>query len=106
VSWSSPEGPRHLLVDCAPHAGPGFGWSTSANNLLQMKVFPVLPKGDQKVALSYTSVATKESSLVEYIYPLKTDGKATATLEESASPRHQEPARASPTSTAPPTPSP
>src|ERR1700722_3323155 len=37
------------------------------NNLLQMKVFPVLPKGDQKVALSYTSVATKESNLVEYI---------------------------------------
>src|SRR5689334_172428 len=54
------------------------------NNLLQMKVFPVLPKSDQKVALSYTSVANKDSKLIEYIYPLKTDGKATATLEEFA----------------------
>src|SRR5271165_5941418 len=52
------------------------------NNLLQMKVFPVPAKGDQKVSLSYTSVAPKDSQLVEYIYPLKTDGKATSTLEE------------------------
>jgi Ca-activated chloride channel homolog len=51
-------------------------------NLLQMKVFPIPAKGDQKVALSYSGVAAKEGNLVEYIYPLKTDGKATATLEE------------------------
>ncbi|HZT78747.1 MAG TPA: VIT domain-containing protein [Gemmataceae bacterium] len=51
------------------------------NNLLQMKVFPIPPKKDQKVAFVYTSVAPKESGLVEYVYPLKTDGKATATLE-------------------------
>ncbi len=51
------------------------------NNLLSLKVFPVPAKGDQKVAFSYTSVAQKEAGLVEYIYPLKTDGKATATLE-------------------------
>src|SRR5262249_17476121 len=31
---------------------------------------------------SYTSVANNESGLVEYIYPLKTDGKATRTLDE------------------------
>src|SRR5438309_4744805 len=52
------------------------------NNLLQMKVFPVAAKADQKVALSFSCVAPKEGNLVEYIYPLKTDGKATATLEE------------------------
>ena len=52
------------------------------NNLFRMRVFPVPAKGDQKVTLSYTSVAPKEGNLVEYIYPLKTDGKATATLEE------------------------
>jgi Ca-activated chloride channel family protein len=46
-----------------------------------MRVFPIPPKSDQKVAFSYTSVAPKEGGLVEYIYPLKTDGKATATLE-------------------------
>ncbi len=50
-------------------------------NLLQMKVFPIAPHSDQKVTLSYTAVAEKEGNLVEYIYPLKTDGKATSTLE-------------------------
>jgi Ca-activated chloride channel family protein len=52
------------------------------NNLLQMKVFPIPAKSDQKVAVSYTCVANKDGNLVEYIYPLKTDGKSTATLEE------------------------
>ncbi len=52
------------------------------NNLLRLRVFPVPPKGDQKVALSYKSVAPKDGSVVEYVYPLKTDGKATRTLEE------------------------
>jgi Ca-activated chloride channel family protein len=52
------------------------------NNLLRLKVFPILPKSDQKVALSYTSVATRDAGLVEYIYPLKTDGKAVGTLED------------------------
>jgi Ca-activated chloride channel family protein len=51
------------------------------NNLLRMRVFPVPAKNDQKVALTYTAVADKEAKLVEYVYPLKTDGKATATLE-------------------------
>jgi Ca-activated chloride channel family protein len=51
------------------------------NNLFRMKVFPVEPKSDQKVALSYASVANQDAGLVEYIYPLKTDGKATRTLE-------------------------
>ncbi|HWG42192.1 MAG TPA: VIT domain-containing protein [Gemmataceae bacterium] len=52
------------------------------NNLLRLRVFPIPPKGDQKVALSFTSVASKEGKLVEYIYPLKTNGKATSTLED------------------------
>src|SRR5262249_25673824 len=52
------------------------------NNLLRMRVFPIMPRSDQKVALSYTSVASQDAGLVEYIYPLKTDGKATSTLED------------------------
>src|SRR5262245_61168789 len=52
------------------------------NNLLRMRVFPIPAKGDQKVSFSYESIAPKETGLVEYIYPLKTDGKATATLEK------------------------
>jgi Ca-activated chloride channel family protein len=52
------------------------------NNLLRLRVFPIPPRGDQKVALRYTSVAGKEGNLVEYVYPLKTDGKTTRTLQE------------------------
>jgi Ca-activated chloride channel family protein len=52
------------------------------NNLLRLRVFPVPRKGDQKVMIAFTSVAQAEDGLVEYTYPLKTDGKATATLEK------------------------
>jgi Ca-activated chloride channel family protein len=52
------------------------------NNLFRLRVFPILPKSDQKVTLSYTSIAPRDADLVEYVYPLKTDGKATRTLEE------------------------
>jgi Ca-activated chloride channel family protein len=52
------------------------------NNLLRVRVFPVPAHGDQKVALSYTSVAPADSGLTEYVYPLKTDGKAATTLQE------------------------
>lgn len=52
------------------------------NSLLRLSVFPVPPKGDQKLKISYKFVAPKDGNVVEYIYPLKTDGKATRTLEE------------------------
>jgi Ca-activated chloride channel family protein len=51
------------------------------NNLLRMRVFPIPPKADQKVSLRYSAVSDREGDLVEYVYPLKTDGKATSTLE-------------------------
>ena len=52
------------------------------NDLMRMKVFPVPPRGDQKVKVSFKSVSQKDGAVVEYIYPLKTDGKGTRTLEE------------------------
>src|SRR6202790_4809934 len=51
------------------------------NDMLRMRVFPIAPHSDQRVALSFSAVAQKEGNLVEYVYPLKTDGKATSTLE-------------------------
>lgn len=52
------------------------------NNLMRLRIFPVLPKVDQKVKISFTSISAQEGGVVEYIYPMKTDGKATRTLEE------------------------
>jgi Ca-activated chloride channel family protein len=50
-------------------------------NLLKMSVFPILPNKDQKVTLTFTSVAAREGGMVEYVYPLKSDAKAVQTLE-------------------------
>src|SRR6266498_6056792 len=46
------------------------------NDVLRLRVYPVPKKGDQKVAVRFTAVAPKDGKLVEYVYPLKTDGKA------------------------------
>lgn len=54
------------------------------NNVFKLRVFPVPAKGDQKIAISYTSVATADNGIVEYRYPLKADGKAMETLEKFA----------------------
>src|SRR5437867_1183213 len=52
------------------------------NNLFRVKVFPVPARGDQKIKLSYTSVANSDNGLIEYVYPLKTDGKAVRLLDK------------------------
>jgi Ca-activated chloride channel family protein len=52
------------------------------NDLLRLRVFPVAARSDQKVALRFTAVAPREGDVVEYVYPLKTDGKATRALEK------------------------
>ena len=41
------------------------------SNMLRLRVFPVPANGDQKVAVSFTSIASQENGLVEYCYPLK-----------------------------------
>jgi len=53
-------------------------------NLFRMRVFPVPPKGDQKVSIRFSSLSPKEGNLVQYTYPLKHDGKAVSTLEKYA----------------------
>ncbi len=52
------------------------------NNLMRLRIFPIEPKVDQKVTLSFTAVIQSEAGVVEYVYPLKTDGRATRTLED------------------------
>src|ERR1700682_285415 len=53
-------------------------------NLLKLRVFPVPAKGDQKISISYTSIASSDNGLIEFVYPLKADAKAAATLKEFA----------------------
>lgn len=51
-------------------------------DILKMHIFPVPPNGDQKIEVSYTSIAKKDHEIAEYTYPLKTDGKAISTLDD------------------------
>jgi Ca-activated chloride channel family protein len=52
------------------------------SNLLRLRVFPIPPHGDQKLAVSFTSIAEQQDGLVEYVYPLRTSTKAVAPLEK------------------------
>src|SRR5262249_9791334 len=52
------------------------------NDLLTTTVPAIQPGKDLKVTVTYSALATQDHGLVEYIYPLKTDGKATSTLEK------------------------
>lgn len=51
-------------------------------DLLKLRVFPVPPRGDVKVKVRFTAVAHKDRGVIEYTYPMRTDGKATRTLED------------------------
>ncbi len=52
------------------------------SNMLRLRIFPVPANGDQKVAVSFTSIANQENGLVEYCYPLKKDAKSSVPLEK------------------------
>src|SRR5262245_19346481 len=52
------------------------------NSMMRLRVFPIPAKRDKTVKISFKSIAPKDGNLVEYIYPMKTDGKSTRTLEE------------------------
>ena len=52
------------------------------SDLFQARIFPVPPNGDQKIAIAFTSVCARDKDTVEFIYPLKTDGRALQTLEK------------------------
>ena len=75
------QGPQDLHRHRPPTQDPGL-LEYMGNDLLRLRVFPVPAKGDQKLAVRFSAVAGRDKGLVEYIYPLKTDGKASATLEK------------------------
>src|SRR5207244_1450415 len=53
------------------------------NDLLQLLV-PVPAGKDLKVKLEFSAVLASTSGMIEYVYPLKTDGRATSTLQKFA----------------------
>jgi Ca-activated chloride channel family protein len=54
------------------------------NNLLRVKLHAIPALSDQKIKISFTSLATSDHGMVEYVYPMRTDGRAVKTLEKFA----------------------
>ncbi len=52
------------------------------NNVMRLKVFPILPNVDQKVSVSYNQVLDSDGGIVEYTFPMKTDCRASRTLKD------------------------
>src|SRR5262245_37395278 len=73
---------RQIYADIVHQAhDPGL-LEYMGNNLLRMKVFPIPAGGEQKIKLSYTSLARSDHGLIEYVYPPKTSGHAVQTLDK------------------------
>jgi len=51
------------------------------SNLFKASVFPIPPRGEQKIDLSYSEVIKVDAGLAEYVFPLKTGEKASSALE-------------------------
>ena len=54
----------------------------AGHSLFQARIFPVPAHGDQKIEISYTQILPYEDGVYRYVYPMKTPGKALATLED------------------------
>ncbi len=50
--------------------------------LIKVRVFPVPANGDQRISVTYTSVALADNGLTEYVYPMKADGRAAKLLDK------------------------
>ena len=108
ASWSRPSKARKIYTDIVRRTqDPGL-LEYMGNNLLRLRVFPVPPKGDQKVTISFTSVAPKDGERRRVRLPAQDRRQGDRARSKSSRSRstHQVAARRSRTSTARRTPSP
>lgn len=52
------------------------------SEMFEARVFPIPPRGRQKIELKYSHVIDYEGGLARYTYPMKTDQRATQTLQD------------------------
>ena len=72
---------RQLCAECVRLSQDPGMVDYFGNNLLTMTVRGIQPGKDVTVSTRFTALITRDADLVEYVYPLKTDGKANSTLE-------------------------
>ncbi|MBN2353307.1 MAG: VWA domain-containing protein [Spirochaetales bacterium] len=51
------------------------------SNLFHVRIFPIEPKKEKRVKISYSEILAKDGPLVEYVYPLNTEKFSAAPLE-------------------------
>jgi Ca-activated chloride channel homolog len=73
---------RQLCANCARLSQDPGVIDYLGNTLLTMAVHSIQPGKDLKLTVIYSALAPQDNGLIEYVYPLKTDGKATSTLEK------------------------
>lgn len=45
----------------------------SEQNIFKLRIFPIEPRSEKKISISYTQVIEQDNNLYEYIYPLNTE---------------------------------
>ena len=76
------EGPPDLHRHRPPHPGPRPARIHRQQPAAAARLPGAARRATRRSKISYKSIAPKDGGLVEYVYPLKTDGKGTGTLEE------------------------
>ena len=52
------------------------------SELVEIRVFPIPPNGTQRIELTYSHLVDYDGGLYRYSYPMKTDQRATSTLQD------------------------
>ncbi|HRP93107.1 MAG TPA: VIT domain-containing protein [Ignavibacteriaceae bacterium] len=45
----------------------------SEQNIFKLRIFPIEPRSEKKISISYTQLLESDNNLIEYIYPLNTE---------------------------------
>ena len=45
----------------------------SEQNIFKLRIFPIEPRSEKKISISYTQVLESDNNLLEYVYPLNTE---------------------------------
>lgn len=53
----------------------------TGSGAFKLRIFPIEPKSEKRMKLVYTQVLTKDSDLVEYVYPLNTEKFSASPIE-------------------------
>ena len=45
----------------------------SEQNIFKLRIFPIEPRSEKKISISYSQILESDNNLIEYVYPLNTE---------------------------------